>query len=96
MSASEPLDDPRRKRRDDVRTRGQSLIWAISLGGTCLLPSRRPARRRRELGFRLLCGTWEPVPPMPRERLKRPTRKSHEYRSGMQGAESRVVVRKVL
>ena len=52
-----------------------------------LLAERHPALRRRESGFRLMHGTWEPVVPMLREKLKRKPRKSEstkaEHRGGI-------------
>lgn len=49
---------------------GVNRYPGISLEDTCLLPRRRPVQRRRDLSFRLLYGTWEPVVPMSREKLK--------------------------
>ena len=92
-SASEPPMTCR-KRRDDVKT-GGSRYSGISLGATCLLPSRRPALRRRDLGSgsRAERGNLSPrcegrIP------SGRPTRKRVPMRGT--GAELRVVVGKVL
>jgi hypothetical protein len=67
-NASEPLMTCR-KRRDDVETRGESLPWDQSgrYLFTVQMASGMKAARTRS---RLLCGTWEPVTPMPRERRK--------------------------
>lgn len=67
-NVSEPLRTCR-KRRDDVKTGGESLLRDQSGGhlSTAQMASGMKAARTRS---RLLCGTWEPVTPMPRERCK--------------------------
>ncbi len=67
-NASEPLMKCR-KRRDDVKTGGESLSRDQSGGNlsTAQAASGMKAARTRS---RLLCGTWEPVTPMPREKRK--------------------------
>lgn len=92
-SASEPPMTCR-KRRDGVRT-GGSRYSGMSLGCTCLLPIRRPALRRRDLGsgsraergnLSLRCeGRIPSGGPMRKRVPKRGT-----------GAELRIVVVKVL
>jgi Reverse transcriptase (RNA-dependent DNA polymerase) len=83
-NASEPLMTCR-KRRDDVETAGESLLRDKSGGSLCMArtASGMEAARARS---RLLCGTWEPVTPMPREKRKGqpPERESTdaEYRDG--------------
>ncbi|WP_308366560.1 MULTISPECIES: CocE/NonD family hydrolase [unclassified Microbulbifer] len=75
-NASEPLMTCR-KRRDDVKTGGKSLTRDKSGRNlsTAQAASGIKAARTR---LRLLCGTWEPVTPMLRERCKW---KPHEYLS---------------
>jgi hypothetical protein len=83
-NVSEPLMTCR-KRRNDVETRGESLPWDQSGGNlsTAQAASGMKAARTRS---RLLCGTWEPVTPMPREKRKGqpPERESTDagYRDG--------------
>ena len=67
-SASEPSMRCRNE-KDDVRT-GGLLNSRISPRATCLLSGWRPACRWREPETRLGWGTWEPVVPMLREKLK--------------------------
>ncbi len=68
-NASEPLMTCR-KRWNDVKTGGESLLRDQSGGylSTAQAASGMKAARMRS---RLLCGTWEPVTPMRRERHKR-------------------------
>jgi hypothetical protein len=72
MSASEPLMTCR-KRRDDVRTRGESLIWDKS-GGYLFTRPVGVGTKAAWTRFRFLGNVGTRVP-MPREGLKRPTRK---------------------
>jgi retron-type reverse transcriptase len=67
-NVSEPLRTCR-KRRNGVKTGGESLLRDQSGGhlSTAQMASGMKAARTRS---RLLCGTWEPVTPMPRERCK--------------------------
>jgi hypothetical protein len=67
-NASEPLMTCR-KRRNDVKTEGESLPREESGGNlsTAQAASGMKAARTRS---RLLCGTWEPVTPMLREPRK--------------------------
>ena len=67
-NASEPLMTCR-KRRNGVKTGGESLLRDKSGRhlSTAQMASGMKAARTRS---RLLCGTWEPVTPMPRERRK--------------------------
>ena len=75
-SASEPL---MKRRKPKVMSKpGSTGCSGISAGGTCLLPARHPAFRRRESESRLVHGTWEPVVSMPREKSKW---RSHEDQS---------------
>ena len=67
-SASEPL--MKRRKPKMMSKPGSSGCPGISAGETCLLPARHPVLRRRESGFRLVHGTWEPVVSMPREKSK--------------------------
>ena len=71
-NASEPLMRCR-KRMDDVKTGGKSLL-RDKVGG-CLLTARS-ASGIKVAGTRsgLLCGTWEPVVPITREIRKRQNR----------------------
>ena len=84
-NANEPLMNCR-KRRDDVKTGRESL--AREKSGRNLFTDRaasgiKAARTR----VRLLCGTWEPVTPMLRERRKeRPSKRLSTdavYRGGV-------------
>ena len=67
-NASEPLMRCR-KRRDEVKTGGESLPRdqsGVNLSTAQAASGMKAARLRS----RLLCGTWEPVTPMPREERK--------------------------
>ncbi len=92
-SVSEPSKTCR-KRRDDVKT-GGSRYSGRSLGVTFLQPRRRPAVRRRDLdsGSRVELGNLS-LRCEGRIPSGGPTRKRVPMRGT--GAESRVVVRKVL
>ncbi len=67
-SASEP--SMKRRKAKVMSKPGNTGCPGISVGETCLLPTRHPAFRRRDSGFRLVHGTWEPVVSMPREKSK--------------------------
>jgi hypothetical protein len=92
-SASEPSRECR-KRRDGVET-GGSRYSGRSLGGSCLLPRRRPAQRRRGLdsGSRAERGNLSP-------RCKGRTSSGSPTRGRVPrrgtGAEPRAVVRRAL
>ena len=65
---SEPLLTCR-KRRDGVETGGESLPRDKS--GRCLIMAQAASGMKvARMRSRLLCGTWEPVTPMPREKRK--------------------------
>lgn len=67
-NASEPPETCR-KRRDDLETAGESLPRDQS--GGCLLTARAAfGMEVARVRSRLLCGTWEPVTPMTREKRK--------------------------
>ena len=73
-----------RKRRDDVKTGRESL--ARDKSGSNLLTGQmasgiKVARTR----FRLLCGTWEPVTPMLREKHKERSSKCQSTDAGYRG-----------
>lgn len=87
LNASEPLMTCR-KRRDDVKTRGESLTWDESGGhlSTDRAASGIKAARTR---YRLLCGTWEPVTPMLRENRKRRPRERQSTDAGYRGGATR-------
>ncbi|MGB5830732.1 MAG: reverse transcriptase domain-containing protein [Thiohalocapsa sp.] len=101
-NASEPLMRCR-KRRDDVKTGGQSLTRDQS-GRNLFTAQMASGMKAARMRSRHMCGTWEPVTPMLREpgKGKPPESVSTEagYRGGVQGrgtgAEQPVVVRKVL
>jgi hypothetical protein len=86
-NVSEPLRTCR-KRRDDVKTRGESLLWDQSGGHlvTGQMASGMEAARRRS---RLLCGTWEPVTPMRRETRKWRPHKRQSTKAGDRGGATR-------
>lgn len=65
---SEPLMTCR-KRRDEVKTGGESLTRDKS-GGDLLTAQMASGTKAARTQARLLCGTWEPVTPMLRERYK--------------------------
>jgi hypothetical protein len=67
-NASEPLMRCR-KRRDEVKTGGESLPRDQS-GGNLFTARAASGMKAARLRSRLLCGTWEPVTPMPREERK--------------------------
>ena len=82
-NANEPLMNCR-KRRDDVKTGRESL--ARDKSGRNLFTDRtasgiKAARTR----VRLLCGTWEPVTPMSRERCKERSSKCLSTDAGYRG-----------
>ena len=58
-----------RKRRDVVKTGGESLLREES-GGHLFTAQMATGMKAARMRSRLLCGTWEPVTPMPRERYK--------------------------
>jgi hypothetical protein len=67
-NASEPLMRCR-KRRNGVKTGGESLPRDQS-GGNLSTAQAASGMKAARLRSRLLCGTWEPVTPMPREERK--------------------------
>lgn len=67
-NASEPLMTCR-KRRNDVETARESLSRDES-GGSLLTAQTASGMEAARARSRLLCGTWEPVTPMPREKRK--------------------------
>jgi hypothetical protein len=67
-NASEPLMTCR-KRRNGVETGGESLPRDQS-GGDLFTAQAASGMKAARLRSRLLCGTWEPVTPMPREKRK--------------------------
>jgi hypothetical protein len=67
-NVSEPLMTCR-KRRDDVETAGESLLRDKS-GGSLMTARTASGIKAARARSRLLCGTWEPVPPMAREKRK--------------------------
>jgi hypothetical protein len=83
-NASEPLMTCR-KRRDDVKTGGESLPRDQS-GGDLFTAQAASGMKAARMRSRLLCGTWEPVTPMLREprKGKPPERVSTDagYRDG--------------
>jgi hypothetical protein len=52
-----------RKRRDVIKTRGESLTWDKS-GGNLLTVQTVAGMKAAGTWHRLLCGTWEPTTPM--------------------------------
>ena len=70
-----------RKRRDDVKTRGVSLIWDKSEGYLfyCSVGVRHEGGVN---SVQALVGNVGTCTPMPREKLKRPTRKSQSTEAG--------------
>ena len=67
-NASEPLMTCR-KRRNDVKTGRESLSRDQS-GGNLSTAQAASGMKAARMRSRLLCGTWEPVTPMPREERK--------------------------
>jgi hypothetical protein len=67
-NASEPLMTCR-KRRDGVKTGGESLLREKS-GGNLFTAQAASGMKAARTRSRLLCGTWEPVTPMLREPAK--------------------------
>jgi len=82
-NASEPLMRCR-KRRNDVKTGGESLPRDQSGGNlfTARAASGMKAARTRS---RLLCGTWEPCHPDAKGGTQGEAPRACEYRSGVQG-----------
>ena len=68
VNASEPLTKCR-KRKEDVKTEGFRLLrdW---FGGHLLTVRTASGIKVARTRSGLLCGTWEPVAPMPRENRK--------------------------
>ncbi len=58
-----------RKRRKVVETRVPSLPWD-KFGGNLFTVQTASGMQAARAWFWLLCGTWEPVAPMRRERAK--------------------------
>jgi hypothetical protein len=87
LNASEPLMTCR-KRREDVETRGESLTWDKPGRSLCMAQaaSGMKAARRRS---RLLCGRWEPVTPMPREKRKGQPPECESTEAGYRGGATR-------
>jgi retron-type reverse transcriptase len=86
-NASEPLMTCR-KRRDDVKTVGESLPREKSgqnLFMTWAASGMKAARTRS----RLLCGTWEPVIPMQREKRKGQPPKCESTKAGYRDGATR-------
>jgi retron-type reverse transcriptase len=83
-NASEPLMTCR-KCRNGVKTGGESLLREQS-GGDLFTAQAASGMKAARTRSRLLCGTWEPVTPMPREERKgkSPKRASTDagYRDG--------------
>jgi hypothetical protein len=67
-NASEPLMRCR-KRRNGVKTGGESLLREKS-GSNLFTAQAASGMKAARTRSRLLCGTWEPVTPMPREERK--------------------------
>ena len=86
-NVSEPLRTCR-KRRDDVKTGGGSLLREESGGHlvTGQMASGMKAARRRS---RLLWRTWEPVTPMRREKRKWRSHKRESTEAGYRGGATR-------
>jgi len=87
MNASEPLKTCR-KRRDEIKTRTESLSWdeqRRSLFGTL----RSPALRWHDPVARRLSGTWEPPAPMQTERLKQKPCQSWSREAVRRGGKAR-------
>ena len=84
----------RRKRRDDVKTAGESLLQDQT--PTKPVYGRSGIRHERwpELAVRRLNGTWEPEIPMQTEKPQVEEPRGREYGCGDSGAEQRVVARK--
>jgi hypothetical protein len=86
-NVSEPLMTCR-KRRDDVKTRGESLTWDKS-GGNLLTARTASGMKAARTCFRLPWGTWEPVAPMIREKSKWRTHEDESTDAGHRGGAAR-------
>jgi len=88
-NVSEPLMTCR-KRRDDVKTGGESLLRDESGGYLCTgqMASGMKAARRRS---RLLWRTWEPVTLMRREKRKWRTHKRESTEARYRGGATPIV-----
>jgi hypothetical protein len=77
-----------RKRRDDVKTGRESLARDQSGGNlsTAQVASGMKAARTQS---RLLCGTWEPVTSMPREKRKWKPHERESTDAGYRGGATR-------
>jgi len=73
-----------RKRRNDVKTAGESLPQDKS-GGSLLTARSASGIKVARSQFRLLCGTWEPVTPMLREKRKGQPPKCESTNAGYRG-----------
>jgi hypothetical protein len=86
-NASEPLMTCR-KRRNDVET-GGSRYPGTSLGGNLSTAQAASGMKAARTRSRLLCGTWEPVTPMPREKRKGQPPKRESTDAGYRGGATR-------
>ena len=77
------------KRGDDVKTAGVSLPQDKS--GRCLLTARSASGMEvARVRSGLLCGTWEPVTPMLREKLKGEHPEGESTDAGHRGGAARI------
>jgi len=82
-NANEPLMTCR-KRRNDVKTGRESLAWDKS-GSNLFTGQTASGIKVARTRFRLLCGTWEPVTPMLREKHKERYSKCQSTEAGYRG-----------
>ena len=82
-NANEPLMTCR-KRRNDVKTGRESLTRDKS-GSNLLTGQTASGIKAARTRFRLLCGTWEPVTPMLREKHKERSSKCQSTDAGYRG-----------
>ena len=73
-----------RKRRNDVKTAGESLPQDQS-GGSLLTARSASGIKVARVQSGLLCGTWEPVTPMLREKRKGKTPECESTNAGYRG-----------
>lgn len=73
-----------RKRRNDVKTGRESLTRDKS-GSNLLTGQTASGIKVARTRFRLLCGTWEPVTPMLREKHKERSSKCQSTEAGYRG-----------
>ena len=77
-----------RKRRNVIKTRGESLTWD-KFGGNLFTVQTVTGMEATGTWHRLLCGTWEPTTPMLKEKSKWKNHKDKSIDAGYRGGTDR-------